>query len=247
MKNLIAGIGDYWCAQRLLFRKGLWTVFLVPGILSVLYFPVSIVIAVTVMTGAADYIHDHWLPAFLQGAVTMWVLAVFMWFAAIYVGFLMFRNVIMILYSPVLSHLSESAEDRQLGRDTQGFDWKEMLHSAGRGTGMSLLSLAIGVVALVLGWCLALIPLVGGLIAIAWMAVTQFYLAGLGFCDPPMERRQMSVGETLAHAWRHRGRTIGHGIGFSLLLFIPIAGWFLAPSYGIVAGTLGVIDTEGEK
>jgi CysZ protein len=59
-----------------------------------------------------------------------------------------------------------------------------------------------------------------------------------------MERRNKSVRETFRHAWNHRGRMIGHGAMFALLLLIPVAGWFLAPSYGIVAGTLGVIDTE---
>ncbi len=247
MKNLIAGLKDYWRAQRLLFRKGLWTAFLVPGILSVLYFPVSIVIAVMVMTGAAEYVHDHWVPASMQGPVALWTLAVFMWFAAIYVGFILFRNVIMILYSPVLAYLSETAEDRELGNEKKGFDWKEVVHSAGRGTGMGLLTLVMALVALILGWGLALIPLVGGLVAIIWMAGTQFYLAGLGFCDPAMERRKRSISETFSHAWRHRGRTIGQGLGFSLLLLIPIAGWFLAPSYGIVAGTLGVIDLEVDE
>ncbi|MDA0768110.1 MAG: hypothetical protein O3A87_12775 [Verrucomicrobia bacterium] len=57
----------------------------------------------------------------------------------------------------------------------------------------------------------------------------------------------LSIANTFAHAWRHRGRTIGHGLGFTLLLFLPVVGWFLAPSYGIVAGTLGVIDTLGEN
>lgn len=247
MKNLIVGIKDYWQAHRLLMRKGLWTAFLVPGILSLLYFPLSIIIAVLTMTGVAEYIHDNWLPAFLQGAITMWILAIFMWFAAIYVGFLLFRNVIMILYSPVLSYLSETAEDRELGHDKKGFDAREALHSAARGTSMSLLTLLIALAALLFGWTLALIPFIGGLIAIAWMAATQFYLAGVGFCDPALERRQFTIRKTFAHAWKHRGRTLGHGLGFALLLFIPVAGWFLAPSYGIVAGTLGVIDTRGEQ
>lgn len=244
MSNLVAGLRDFWRAQRLMFRKGLWTAFLVPGILGVLYFPASIVIAVTVMTGAADHVHDHWIPASAQGPLTMWMLAVVLWFTAVYVGFLLFRNVIMILYSPVLAHLSETAEDREFGKEKPGFDWAEALHSAGRGTGMSLLTLVMGMGAMTLGWGLALVPVVGGLVAVVWMALTQCYLAGLGFCDPPMERRGSTMRETFAHAWLHRGRTIGHGAGFSLLLLVPVVGWFLAPSFGIVAGTLGVIDTE---
>lgn len=245
MKNLLAGLRDYWRAQRLLFRKGLWPLFLVPGAISVLYFPISIFLAVTLLTDAADYVHDHWVPAFLQGAVTMWTLAAFFWFAGVYLAFLLFRNVVMILYSPVLSFLSEAAEDEELGKERPGFDWKEALHSAGRGTAMSLLTLVLALVALVLSWLVALIPILGGLLAIVLMPLTQFYLAGLGFCDPPLERRRVSIGGTLRHAWRHRGRTIGHGLGFTLFLFIPLAGWFLAPSYGIVAGTLGVLDGEG--
>ncbi len=36
MGNLTAGLNDYLRAQRLLFWEGLWPLFLVPGILSVL-------------------------------------------------------------------------------------------------------------------------------------------------------------------------------------------------------------------
>ena len=247
MRNLLAGLRDHWRAQRLLFRKGLWPLFLVPGIISLLYFPVSILLAITLLTGVADFVHDQWVPGFLQGTVTMWALAVFFWFAGIYLGFLMFRNVVMIICSPVLAHLSEAAEDRQVGVESNGFDWKEALHSAGRGTAMSLISLVLALAGFALSWLLALIPVVGGLLAILFLPCVQFYLAGVGFCDPPLERRQASIGGTFRHAWRHRGRMIGHGMGFSLLLLIPFAGWFVAPSYGIVAGTLGVVEIEGEE
>lgn len=244
MRNLFAGLRDYWRAQRLLFRKGLWPVFLVPGVVSVLYFPISIGLAYLGLGRAAEFVHDHLVPAALQGAATMWVIAIVSWAVGLYLAFLLFRNVVMIIYSPVLSYLSEAAEDRQLGAERSGFDWREALHSAGRGTAMSVITLVLALAGLVFSWVLALIPVVGGLLAVVFLPCVQFYLAGIGFCDPPLERRQVTIGGTFRHAWRHRGRTIGHGMGFSLLLLIPIAGWFLAPSYGIVAGTLGVVETE---
>jgi CysZ protein len=246
MRNLFAGFRDYWQAQRLLFRKGLWPLFLIPGVISALYFPFSILVALYFLGDAAGFVHDNWLPAFLQGAVTMWMLAIFMWCAGMYLGFLLFRNIVMILYSPVLSYLSEAAEDRKLGKDRPGFDWKEALHSAGRGTAMSLVTLGLALVALLLSWLIALVPVIGGLLAIILMPLVQCFLAGLGFCDPPLERRGTSIRGTFRHAWCHRGRTIGQGAAFTALLFIPLAGWFLAPSYGIVAGTLAVVDLECE-
>ncbi|MEO1837379.1 MAG: hypothetical protein ABGZ49_18005 [Akkermansiaceae bacterium] len=40
----------------------------------------------------------------------------------------------------------------------------------------------------------------------------------------------------LSFCWRNCGRV--SGIGFTLLLMIPVVGWVLAPSYGVIAGTL---------
>ena len=110
MSNILAGLQDFLRAQSLLFREGLWPLFLIPGLLSLLYLPLSAVLSFFLLRGLGTYVHDNWVPGFLQSQFTLIVLSVFLWIVVIYLGFLLFRNVIMILYSPILGFLSEAAE-----------------------------------------------------------------------------------------------------------------------------------------
>lgn len=112
---------------------------------------------------------------------------------------------------------------------------------------MSLLTLLFALIGLCTSFLVSLLPLIGGLVATVVMPVMQALLAGLGFCDPALERRGYSVGESLSFAWRNRGRVFGQGLGFTVLLLVPVVGWFLAPAFGVVAGTLGVVDLLGER
>ena len=112
MRNIWAGFKDYGRAQRLLYRDGLWPLFLIPGILSLFYLPLSMVLGYIVLGDFTSYVHEHWVPGFLQGALMKILLALFIWVVALYLGFLLFRNVIMILYSPILAFLSEATERR---------------------------------------------------------------------------------------------------------------------------------------
>jgi len=251
MGNIFAGLKDYLRAQSLLFRHGLWPLFLVPGILSLFYLPLSMVLGYVFLRGFTEYVHENWVPDFLRGAIMMIFLTLFIWVVAIFLGFILFRNVIMILYSPILGFLSEATERAATGREEEEgaprFSWKETAHSALRGTSMSLITLLFALIGLATSTLIAFVPVAGALIAAVFMPALTVYLAGVGFCDPPLERRKIGVGGTFTYAWRNRGRVFGHGLGFSLLLLIPVVGWFLAPSYGVVAGTLGTIDVLREQ
>lgn len=252
MGEIARGLKDYWRAQRVLFGQGLWPLFLVPGIVSLFYVPLSAIWTFLLVRRVANYLHDNWVPDFLRSEFTFFVLAIFIWVAGVYFGFLLFRNVIMILYSPILSYLSEAVERKECGTGAEGetpvFSWREAAFSAYRGTSLSLLTFLFAMVGLFVSLLLSLIPVIGGLVAAVFMPLLQVYLAGVGFCDPPLERRRVPVGGSLRFAWRHRGRLVGHGLGFSILILVPVIGWFLAPSYGVVAGTLGTVEIlEAEK
>jgi len=92
-----------------------------------------------------------------------------------------------------------------------------------------------------------LVPILGAVVAFIVISFVQTYLAGIGFADPVLERRRFSVWATLKFARRHRPRLMGVGSGFLLLMAVPIVGWFIAPSYGIIAGTLAAIDLLNEE
>jgi CysZ protein len=246
LKEMLAGLKCHRRAHRLVIDHKLWRLILIPGCLSILYFPVVIWATLYGLRPVARYLHENWVPQFLQSGVTLALISLIVWVLGIYAGFLLFRNVIMILCSPVLGYLSETTEKVSGGIEPPKFSWQGVGYEILRATGISLLSLLISGITFIFCLVIGLIPVLGAIVAFTVMTFVQTYLAGIGFADPALERRRFTVWETLKFARRHRPRLMGVGLGFLLLLAIPIVGWFVAPSYGIIAGTLAALDLLNE-
>ena len=183
--GFVAGVADYGAAHRLLFATGLWKLFLVPGLLSVLYVPCSLVAGYLLLRRLPGFLHDHWIPGFLQSGLTMSVLSVLTAMVGVALGFILFRNVIMILYSPFLGLLSEATERAVSGPGTaEGgirIPFGEIVRSAVRGSSLSLLTLMLAAVGLLLACLMALLPVLGTLLGSIVTALVTWFLAGAGF------------------------------------------------------------------
>jgi CysZ protein len=87
-----------------------------------------------------------------------------------------------------------------------------------------------------------IVPIIGEIAMVVLLPLSQMFFAGHGFVDPTLERREIGVRGSFRAAWRHRVRIIGCGAGFVLLSLVPLLGWFLAPTLGVIAGTLVALD-----
>jgi len=247
IREFFRGVGDYLKANRLVLREGMWKVIFVPGLISLCYFP-AVVVGMFLAAGKlAPYATEHWMPELLQAAWMEWVIAGFFWVAGLFFGLLLFRTVVMVLYAPFLSYLSETTEKKASGLVPPDFTWRETLGNLFRAFSVGSITLSLSLVLVVLCWGLAFVPVVGGLLSLALVPLIQFYFAGVGFFDPGLERRALGIRESLRFSWLHRARILGNGLGFVLLLTVPVAGWFLAPSYGIIAGTLATAEIFGRR
>jgi uncharacterized protein involved in cysteine biosynthesis len=237
MSDFLSGISDYFGAGRLITRTGLWKWLILPGLIGVFYWPGIAVLAWLFVDDTAAYLRVKWLPGFLQHGSIIWLVTVVLWAGFIYVGFIAYRSTIMIVYSPLLSIVSEKAE-AGMGAVSAPADhpavwWRGMQ----RGILVSLASLGLSVLAFVACWALLLIPIVGGLLFATLLPLSQLILAGHGFVDPTLERKGLRVGDSLRLLGCNKLRLLGCGCGFACLTMIPIVGWFLAPGWGMVAGT----------
>ncbi|MCD6048855.1 MAG: hypothetical protein K0Q55_258 [Verrucomicrobia bacterium] len=243
----MAGFRCYGRAHRLIKAHKLWRFIIIPGLLSLLYFPFIIVATFYGLKPVSRYLHENWVPEFLQSSLTLSLLGVMVWVLGVYVGFMLFRNVIMVLCSPLLSYISEIVDKISGGVEAPKFTWQGSGKEIFRAAALSLTSLTISIFVFLFCFLIGIIPILGAAIAFLLMSLVQMYLAGVGFSDPPLERRQYSIGSTLKFARQHRPRLMGVGMGFLLLLAVPGFGWFVAPGYGIVAGTLAVLDLLEEE
>jgi len=242
MREVLTGLNTYGQAWRLIWKSRLWTLLAIPGLIGLLYFPLVGLLTFWHGGRLARYLQENWLPEFLNQEIVAGLITVAIWICALYLGFILFRNLVMILYSPVLSHLSMRAEEASRSIPRRAEDPGAMWRGALRGIGMSLTSLVLAV-GCFLGCCLLLlIPLVGEIAMAVVLPLSQMFLAGHGFIDPTLERHGIGVGRSFRFAWRHRRRVMGCGAGFMLLTLVPIAGWFIGPTLGVVAGTLVALD-----
>jgi CysZ protein len=238
MRDFIAGAKCYWVAWRLAWREQLWPYLVLPGLISLVYFPAVAGLTYRFGGEAAEYLRERWLPDFLRHDIYVIVLMAIFAAFGLYIGFVLFRNVIMILYSPVLSFLSCKVEEKSVGKTGPPAETNGPLKGMWRGIIMSLTSLSLAVLGFGICLGLLLIPILGQMAMVLLLPPIQMFLAGLGFMDPTLERRDYSVRRSFQLAWQHRYRVLGCGGAFLALAAIPVVGWFLAPTLGVVAGTI---------
>lgn len=224
----------------------MWKHLIVPGLLSMLYFPLVIggFFGGTFfgVKEISTYISEKWLPNEVAEWAA-WGLSILIGLLAIYLAFLLYRSVVMIIYAPFIGLISETAEEKYHGTRGPGFSVGGMLYDIYRGSMVSALMLAISLMLTVLCWLLWLLPVVGAVIYFAGMLIIQAYFAGAGFMDPVLERRRIGIRASLSHSYRHKWHALGNGTGFVIMMLVPVIGWFLAPSYGIIAAAISGVDT----
>ena len=106
------------------------------------------------------------------------------------------------------------------------------------------------VVFILLAWLTIFIPIAGAVLAATLIFLIQAYFNGCALSDYTLERKNYSVKQRVRFTREHRAWVTGLGLGFMLVLFIPVLGWFIAPAYGTVAATLStlaVINTKAGK
>ena len=148
----------------------------------------------------------------------------------------------VILFSPILAYISETVECNVYNEASVSFNLTFFFKDIVRSVIINTRSLALMFVLTLLAWLLVLIPLLGAIVSAILILGIQAYFSGTGLIDYTLERKRFSVRESIQYAREHRSNVMGLGLGFMLLLLIPVIGWFMAPGYGAVASTLATLE-----
>ena len=168
---------------------------------------------------------------FLMGGIMVRLTLVFFYFS-------LFKYLFLIIGSPLFAYLSEKTESLIEGKDFP-FSFSQLLKDMVRGIRLALRNCLWQTVYAVSILLLSFIPLVGWITPVISTFVECYYY-GFSMLDYSCERHQLSPAESIAFIGKRRGLAIGNGLVFYLMHFIPIAGWILAPSYAVVAGTISI-------
>lgn len=147
-----------------------------------------------------------------------------------------FSGVFFIIGTPFFSYISSKTEEILTGVK-YAFRWKTFRKELKRGLSISFRNAIKQAGFFLLITLLALLP-VFETFAPLFTFIVQAYYNGVLMSDYSLERHGYSVSESFAFYKLHRPEMFAIGLGFMFLLLIPVIGWFLAPTYGLVTSYL---------
>lgn len=147
-----------------------------------------------------------------------------------------FSVIFMIIGTPFFSFISSKTEEIVSGTKYT-FQLKTFLKEVKRGVILSIRNSVKQVGLIIVISLIALIPFVG-IIAPLLTFIIQAYFNGLLMTDYTLERQGFSIKESQTYYKNHKPELFSIGLGFMFLLLIPVIGWFLAPTYALVAAYL---------
>jgi CysZ protein len=251
LKEIVTAIQSYFKAHQFISKHRLWKWILIPGIVYLLLFCISmyffgksatnVIEYMSIKTGISTWLHkmqNSWLGFFFTlGGIMIWLLLMFFYFS-------LFKYLWLIIGSPVFAYLSEKTEALLEGKEYP-FNLKQLLKDMLRGIKLALRNALWQTVYTVSILILSFIPVVGWVTPVISMFVECYYY-GFSMLDYSCERHKLSPSQSVAFISNRKGLAIGNGLGFYLMHCLPIVGWVLAPAYAVIAATISLYYQEKE-
>ena len=239
----------YSGAYGLISKLKLWKYFVIPVIISVIVFALVFLSAYGLSDNLGRWIAGVWPWEF--GRDTFITISTFFGGIAILtIGLILYKHIIMALASPFMSPVSEKIEAYYTGQPAGNYTNTSFTKQLFRSIRISIRNLAKELLYTLPILLLKFIPIVN-IFSTALLFLVQAYYAGVSNMDYTLERH-FNYRESIQFIKKHRGLAIGNGIGFLLLLLVPVVGIILVlplsiTSASIIAVDLLFDDDEGEE
>lgn len=245
LKDIITAIRSYKQAHQFIRKHRLWKWIVVPGVIYMLMFLISIYFFGKSASYVIEWISiesglKHWIESLQSSVVGLLftVAGIILWMILMLFYFSLFKYAWLIIGSPIFAYLSEMTEDLIEGK-TNDFNLSRFLKDIVRGVTVAFRNTLWQSVYLIAFVLLSLIPVVGW-VAPFFALLIECYYYGFSMLDYSLERHQLTAAESIHFIGKRKGLAIANGLVFYLLHLIPIIGWLFAPSYSVIAATLSI-------
>ncbi len=243
-QQISLGFKSYFRAHRFIWKQRLWPYLLVPGFINLVLITFVIYSAIQL----DDSVHNM-ISSFSENKEALWfkmsdyLIRGFFYLLLAFVYFIIYKNLVLIIMSPVLALLSEKVDSLYTGREFP-FKFNQFILDVWRGVKIAVRNMVIELGLIILLLLLGLIPLLG-LLAPFLIISIECYFYGYSMMDYSNERKQMTMRASNQYVRENKFLSITIGLMFYLMFLVPIIGWIFAPCYAIVAGTLAVLEKDG--
>lgn len=239
LSKIYDGFKSYSDALELINELSLRRYFLIPAAISILLAFGIFSFAFSVSDNLGSWIvslgpFESWKGT--GEVLVSWIVAILL----VFVGFFLYKHIILILAAPFMSILSEKVERHIRGTAYQEepFTIRRAFMDIVRGIRISLQTLLRELLVLWLLFLISFIPVVG-LVSTIMIFLVQAYYAGFGNMDFILERH-FNVSQSITFVRNHKGLAIANGTVFLFLLMTGI-GFLFALPLATVAATVATV------
>lgn len=258
-KGVGIGFRTFFKAFDYVFSNKLWWVLLFPLLFNLLLFwggtalldagidkVQNWILELTSMKDA-DFFMSGVLKSLMTGMI--WIILKFSFFFLFaYVG----GYVVLAVMSPVFAIVSEKTE-KMVNGSNYPFNGEQWMRDMVRGLLIVFRNLFLELAIMLGVFLLSLIPVLGWIIALfspVFLFFVSAYFYGFSFLDYSMERKKLSIGQSVRFIRKHKGIVLANGSIFAFSLMLPFCGTILATFvsvFCVVGATLAIEETELKK
>jgi CysZ protein len=239
IQNIFRGLQVYTGAYGLISKLKLWKYFVIPVIISVFVFIMIFVSAYGLSDNLGEWMAGIWI--WETGKATFTAISTFIGGIIIFaIGLILYKHIIMALSSPFMSPVSEKIEAYFTGKPAKNYVNTNFSKQLIRGIRIGLRNLTKELLYTIPILVLKFIPVVN-IFSTVLLFIVQAYYAGFANMDYTLERH-FKYKDSVAFIRQHRGLAIGNGIGFLLLLLIPVVGVLLVLPLSVTSATVIAVD-----
>jgi len=216
-----------------------------PILISALLIPTLLVASFFLASGATGFLESRFFEGDGFPTWVRWIIIGLLFAAGIAPCYIGFRGIVMACYAPFLDKLSERSE--QLLHGHAQHQERSLLDAIRRPVGMTLLTVGASLLLILFGLALGALPFWGAVLSPAIVFPLQLFLISVGFIDPYFERKGLSPGQSFRLMLRYFWRITFFGALSLVFIAIPVVGWFVGPTYSIIAGVMmGILISDEE-
>lgn len=229
---------------RIIREAGLRKFYFLPGLIGIGLFLIFVGIG-NMLSGSLAQFLENFFHIQKYYSIVFILIRVLVWVCSILFYYLIYKSLLLMILSPILSYVSERVEYHLTGKK-YNFTMKDNIAFIGRSIDIGFRSF----IKQMIGSCL--IMLLGFIFPInlsipLLIFILQGYFTGFSFMDYTLERYKLSTSASLMFLKKQRVCSAVSGIIFTLLFFIPFFGIFIAPLVTCVAVTKITVELLNDK
>ncbi len=251
LESIAESISSFFKAFPFTFRYFAWFL-LIPVAFYILILYITLSLENSIYEHIAEKlfsilnIHNesHWffktLKFLLQGILFLLFKLIFF-----FIFYFISGNVILMLLSPILSHISEKTE-KIISQKKYNLNLNIWVKQISRSISLSLRNMFFQLLFVTGIIFISFIPIIGWIISpfsLVLIVLINAYFFGFSFLDFSFERKELTIRQSILIVRKNKGLAIGYGLIFYLISLIPFIGHLLAPFFAIfitVAATMSV-------